>query len=78
MKQEQTAIGYDQFLPLLPDERCKIFNEISAENRALLMKTHAERWLNANYSRLTQDQFAVVEEIICFITPEKYQEDRDY
>ena len=78
MKQEQPAIGYDQFFPLPPEERRKIFNEISAANRALLMKTHVERWLDANHSRLTQDQLAVVEEIICFITPEKYQEDRDY
>lgn len=47
MNQEQTSIGYDEFMPQPLKERLKIFNEVSAENRALLIKTHVERWLAA-------------------------------
>lgn len=78
MIQEQPTINYDQFSLLPPEERRKIFNDISADNRALLMKTHVDSWLAANQSRLTQEQLTVVEEMIRFITPEKYQEDRPY
>ncbi len=77
MNQEQTTISYDQFMPQPRQERLRIFNEISAENRALLIKTHIERWLAANRPHLTLEQIAVVEDIIPFITPELYQADRD-
>jgi hypothetical protein len=77
MNQEQLTIGYDQFMPQPFKERLKIFNEISAENRALLIKTHVERWLAANRPRLTHEQIAVAEEIIPYITPERYQAERD-
>ncbi|MCA1639068.1 MAG: bacteriocin fulvocin C-related protein [Acidobacteria bacterium] len=59
------------------NERLKIFNEISAENRALLVKTHVERWLATNRHRLTQEQVSVIEEIIPSISPEKYRVERD-
>ncbi len=77
MNQEQPTISYDQFMPQPRQERLRIFNEVSAENRALLIKTHIERWLAANIRRLTPEQVAVVEEVIPFITPEWYQVDRD-
>lgn len=77
MNQEQQIIGYDEFMPQPLQERRRIFNEVSAENRALLMKTHIERWLAANESRLNGEQIAIVEEMILFITPELYQEERD-
>ena len=48
-----------------------------AEDRALLMKTHVERWLAATRPRLTGEQIAVVEEMIHYITPEQYQAERD-
>jgi hypothetical protein len=77
MNQEQTIISYDQFMPQPRQERLRIFNEVSAENRALLIKTHVERWLTVNRSRLTLEQIAVLEETIPFITPEWYQTERD-
>jgi hypothetical protein len=77
MNQEQPIISYDRFMPKPLEERIRIFNDVSAENRAELMKTHIERWLAANRRRLTGEQVAVVEEIIPFITPEKYRADRD-
>ena len=77
MNQEQPTIGYDEFMPQPLQERLRIFNEVSAENRALLIKTHVERWLAANRPRLTHEQVAVVEEIISYIRPEPYQAERD-
>jgi hypothetical protein len=74
----QSTINYKQFKDLQHRERIKIFNEISAENRALLMKTQVENWLAENRSRLNQDQIAVVEEIISFVKPELYRENRDH
>jgi len=76
MNQEQPTIGYDQFFLKPLQERVKIFNQISAENCALLIKTHAERWLVANRSRLTHEQVAIVEEIIGSISPEWYKTER--
>ncbi len=77
MNQEQPTISYDQFMPQPRQERLRIFNEVSAENRALLIKTHIERWLTANRPRLTPEQIAVIEEVTPFIKPEWYQADRD-
>jgi hypothetical protein len=73
MNQEQPTIGYDQFMPQPLQERLRIFNQISAENRALLIKTHVERWLKLNRPRLIHEQVAVVEEIIRSISPEWYK-----
>jgi hypothetical protein len=78
MNQEQSAIGYDEWMPQSPEERRRIFTDISAENRALLMKTHIERWLATNRQRLSNEQITVVEDImIPFIIPERYQAERD-
>jgi len=77
MNQEQTIISYDQFMPQPREERLRVFSEVSAENRALLIKTHIERWLAANRPRLTPEQIAVIEEVIPFIKPEWYQANRD-
>jgi len=77
MNQEQLTVAYDQFFLEPVKERIKIFNEISAENRALLFKSQAERWLSANRSRLAHEQIAVVEELIQSISPEWYKKERN-
>ncbi len=78
MNQERPSITYDQFFLKPVKERIKIFNEISAENRAFLMETQARRWLAANRSRLTDKQVAVVEELIRSISPEWYKKRDDF
>ena len=77
MTPEQPTINYDQFMPQPLERRRQIFNEVSAENRALLIKTHVERWLAANRPRLTSEQVAVLEEISGRISPEWYREGCD-
>ena len=78
MNQEQIAVNYDQFFLKSPKERFVIFNEISADNRAFLVKTQAERWLAANRSRLAHEQVSVVEEFIRSISPEWYKKRHDF
>jgi hypothetical protein len=68
------AVSYDLVFRDPVEERIRIFNEITAENRALLIKTHAERWLSMNRQTLTREQTAVVEELIESISPEWYRE----
>lgn len=78
MNRARPTINYEKFKALDNQGRIKIFNEISPENRALLMKTQVENWLADNRSRINQEQLAFVEEMIGFIKPELYAEDRDY
>lgn len=78
MNQERGIIGYDTFFLTPFEERREIFNEISADNRAFLIKTHAERWLAANRSRLTDEQISAVEELIQSISPEWYEAKHDF
>ena len=78
MNQEQGTIGYDTFFLKSFEERKEIFKEISVENRAFLVKTHAERWLAANRSRLTDEQVSVVEELIQSISPDWYKPRLDF
>ena len=77
MNQEQPAVNYDQFFLKPVEERVEIFNEISAENRAYLVRTQAERWLATNRLRLTDEQIAAVEEMNRSISPELYRECRE-
>ncbi|MEZ5426443.1 MAG: hypothetical protein R2747_09270 [Pyrinomonadaceae bacterium] len=73
MDKEQPIVGYQQFFRRSIKERIRIFNDISAENRALLVRTQAERWLAANRSRLDDGQISLAEELIGLITPEMYR-----
>ncbi len=77
MNQKQKTLSYDQFMPRPLQERIRLFNEVSAENRALLVKTHIERWLVKNQSRLTEEQIAVVDEVLQFAIPENYGSNRN-
>lgn len=67
------TIDYDTFGKLDLQGRIKAFNEISPENQAELVKTHAKRWLEKNRNRLTAEQISVLEENIAFITPDIYR-----
>jgi hypothetical protein len=76
MDKAQPTISYEQFWSQPFDERGTIFEEITPENRALVMKTHTERWLEANRIRLSAEQVEVVEEVSAFVTPDKYDSER--
>lgn len=49
-------ITYDQFIQLDPQARRERFGRLNAENKALIKRTHAERWLVRNRARLSEAQ----------------------
>lgn len=63
------GIGYDEFMRLSPDQRRARFDVIGAENRAIIVQTHARRWLHDNRGRLTAEEVTVFEEIIAYLEP---------
>ena len=64
---------YKAFFTAGHDERIRVFNELSPEQKASLMRTHLVRWIAANESTLTQEQGDVLAEALALITPEVYQ-----
>lgn len=68
---------YADFMRLDLDQRRERFVSLSPEHRSLVVRTHAERWLDGNRARLTADEVGLFEELIGFITPERYQRPRD-
>jgi hypothetical protein len=65
--------AYDDFTKLSGEERRARFETISAENKAMIMRTHVELWLRHNRGRLTASEAAVFQEMIAFITPDIYR-----
>jgi hypothetical protein len=68
---------YDAFMTLSVHQRHARFDTLSAENKALMVRTHAERWLHNNRGRLTASDVEMFEEIIAFFTPDLYRGRRD-
>jgi translation elongation factor EF-Ts len=58
-------------------ERVSLFNSISAEERAELVRTHISRWLSLHRHELTGEQIAIIEENIAFIRTDLYTLPRD-
>lgn len=73
----ESKITYDEFMPLPFEKRLKMFNKISAENRALMVRTQIERWLALNRNKLSEKQIELLKESIDFTTADKYEENRD-
>ena len=71
---QDITVTYDEFGPMADQDKIRVFNEVSPENRALLVRTQAERWLAANRDRLSEEQVEAVEGAIAFIRPELYDE----
>jgi hypothetical protein len=65
--------AYDDFMKLSGEERRARFGTISAENKAMIMRTHVELWLRGNRGRLTASEIAVFQEMIAVITPDLYR-----
>jgi hypothetical protein len=65
-------VTYDDFRKISVDQRRGRFGSLSAENKSLIVRTHAQRWLENNRARLTASEVGVFQEMINFITPERY------
>lgn len=56
--------------------RLAIFNSITAEEKAELVRAQIGSWLVSHRARLTPEQIAVVESAIEFVKPEQYRFDK--
>ena len=66
------VVAYDDFMRISAEQRRGSFGALSAENKSQIVRTHAERWLAKNRVRLTTSEVGVFQEMINFITPERY------
>jgi hypothetical protein len=64
----QSAVDYDTFMKQDTQSRIKIFNEITPENRADLVRTQIQRWMEKNKTRLTTKQMNMMNENLAFVT----------
>ena len=71
--QTPPTADYDTFFKLDVQGRIRLFNQISAENRAALVKEQIERWTEANRSTLSSAQLDVLKAAAAFATPDKYR-----
>lgn len=67
-----SVVTYDDFMKFSAEQRRDRFGALSAENKSVIVRTHAERWLVRNRARLTASEVGVFQEMINFITPERY------
>jgi hypothetical protein len=71
------AIAYDDFMKLGTPQKAERFRAMSPENKASIMRTHAQMWLRKNRDRLSAGQVALLHEAISFVTPELYRNPND-
>ena len=71
--QAPQKVTYETFCSL-PDDQARraAFNAVTPENRAELVRTQLERWREANKSRLSSQQLALLAQMHALVTPESY------
>jgi len=73
----KAAVSYESFMQLDARVREDRFGAMSPEDKSLIMRTHAERWLDKNRARLSTSQVALVRDAIEFLSPELYRNPAD-
>jgi hypothetical protein len=56
-----------------PQQRIELWNRATYASRAAIMRTHVQRWLEANRESLTAEQIAFMEENIAMVAPDWYE-----
>jgi hypothetical protein len=64
---------YDDFMKLSAQQRRMRFSAISTENREIIIQTHVRRWFEDNRGRLSDNEVAVFEEIVAFISSDHFR-----
>jgi hypothetical protein len=64
---------YDSFCRRTPDEKKTVFDAITAENRAELVRAQIERWRDANLKRLTPPQLSSLKDMLELMTADLYR-----
>jgi hypothetical protein len=68
------AIDYDTFMQQDVQGRLRVFNQVTPENRAELVRTQIIRWVEGNRARLTPEQLKVMDENLAYVTPDRYRQ----
>ena len=66
------AANYDEFMRLPVQQRREQFSKMAADNKAFIVRTHAERWVAANKARLGSAELRALQEATAFVTPKIY------
>jgi hypothetical protein len=70
---QAVKVEYDDFCTLDVQTKNRLFAAVSPDNRAELIRTQLQRWLDKNRARLSPEQVKVVEENIAFIKADLYR-----
>jgi hypothetical protein len=68
-----SEVTYEELMSHEPRARCEVFASLTPENRATVMQTHLGRWRIANAARLTEQQRALLDEWLQFLTADLYR-----
>ncbi|HMF15282.1 MAG TPA: hypothetical protein VKE94_23370 [Gemmataceae bacterium] len=68
------AVDYDTFMQQDDQGRIETFNRVTPENRAELVRTQIQRWVDKNRPRLTAEQLKVMGENLAFVTADLYRQ----
>ena len=71
-QQAPPKVTYDTFCNLPDEQKRAAFGAATPEERATVMKTHVERWRDANKARFSAPQLSLLEQILALLTPEAY------
>ena len=63
---------YETYCQMERTEKRALFKSMPSEHRALLARTHMERWRDANKGRLSEAQLGLLKEMIAALTPAMY------
>ena len=72
--QGPAPVDYDTFMKQDVQSRLAMFNRITPENRADLVRTQIQRWVEANSERLTPEQLGLTQEWLDFVKADNYRE----
>ena len=67
-------VDYDTYGQSDRQTQIGLFNAITSENRALLVRTHITRWVAANSSVLNDEQLDAVKAVLEVITADLYRD----
>lgn len=73
MAKADGPVDYETFAHCDRRTQVGLFNAVTPENRANLVRTQAERWLAANRPSLTAEQVSAADAALAVITPELYR-----
>ena len=75
--QAAKTVTYDEFRQLPEAQRDSVYAILGAENKAELLRSRFQRWLDEHRATLTSRQVSAVREVIESVTPELFRAPQD-